>query len=274
MERKPEWLKTKLTIDKDFTKVTQTLKRYNIYTVCEGARCPNKSECWGSGTATFMILGHVCTRNCSFCAVKTAEKGEAIDENEPANLGKAVAELNLKYVVLTSVDRDDLPDNGAKHYAKCIHAIKQTGAGVEALIPDYLEEELKTVLDAKPDVLAHNIEVVERLQNLRDRKASYRRSLQVLEEAKKISPQLKTKSSIMLGLGETEEEIITAMNDLREVDCDSLVLGQYLQPTKKQVPAKGYITPEKFEEYAEKATLLGFSKVISEPLARTSYKPC
>jgi lipoyl synthase len=269
--RKPDWLKTKTTIEPSFRVVREILSKYGLYTVCDGARCPNKSECWGCGTATFMILGQTCTRACRFCAVKKGKTGDELNPYEPENLKKAVTELGLKYVVLTSVDRDDLDDKGASHFAECIKKVKETGAKTEALIPDYLGYELETVLESAPDVLSHNIEVVKRLQNLRDSRASYEKSLKVLRKAKEYHSHLKTKSSIMLGLGETEDEILQSLEDLRSADCDMLVLGQYLQPTKKQIPVLEYIKPEKFQEYTEKARKKGFKKIVSLPLARTSY---
>jgi len=269
---KPPWLRVRAGGGPDFSRVKRTLSERNLHTVCEEARCPNKGECWGCGTATFMILGDACTRNCRFCAVKTDTGGVEVDDREPRNLAEAVGELGLSYAVVTSVDRDDLPDRGSGHYAECIKAVRGTGAKVEVLIPDYIGGELKAVVEAGPDVLAHNIEVVERLQHLRDRRASYRRSLETLLEAKRLKPNIKTKSSIMLGLGETEGEVLKAMDDLRDAECDMLVLGQYLRPTAKQTPVVEYIPPEKFREYGEAARKKGFSRVVSEPLARTSYR--
>jgi lipoic acid synthetase len=270
--RKPDWLRVRVGGDREYGHVKQVLAEHNLHTVCEEAMCPNKGECWGSGTATFMILGDVCTRNCLFCAVKSDTRGAPLNRDEPENLAEAVRELNLKYVVITSVDRDDLPDRGAGHYADCIRAVKETKAKVEVLIPDYIGGELKTVIEAGPDVAAHNIEVVGRLQRLRDRRASYERSLKTLSEAEGLSRGVKTKSSIMLGLGESEVEVLEAMADLRGVGCDILVLGQYLQPTRRQTPIIEYITPDKFRWYGEAAKEKGFKHVLSEPLARTSYR--
>ncbi|MFH1054776.1 MAG: lipoyl synthase [Candidatus Altiarchaeota archaeon] len=270
--RKPDWLKASLGGEGEFSHVKNTLRFHGLHTVCEEAKCPNKGVCWGEGTATFMILGDTCTRNCSFCAVSSGAHGKAVDPDEPMNLAEAVKKLRLRYVVITSVDRDDLPDKGAGHYAECIQAVKKTGAKVEVLIPDYTGEELRTVVAAGPDVVAHNIEIVERLQNLRDRRASYESSLETLRQAKESDSRIKTKSSIMLGLGEKDGEILAALDDLRNVDCDILVLGQYLQPTRKQTPVVEYIKPEKFKEYGKAAKANGFIKVVAEPLARTSYK--
>ncbi len=268
---KPDWLKVRVGGEGDFARVKKVLEKHGLRTVCEEARCPNRGECWGAGTATFMILGSVCTRNCGFCAVKNGSEGESVEGDEPQRLADAVRELGLEYVVLTSVDRDDLPDKGAGHYADCIRAVKGTGAKVEALIPDYVGSELRAVVKAGPDVLAHNLEVVRRLQHIRDGRTSYDGSLRTLAEAKMLDEELKTKSSIMLGLGETRWDVLSAMDDLRSVDCDILVLGQYLQPTKQQVPAEEYVTPEQFREYGEIALEKGFKEVVSEPLARTSY---
>ncbi|MBD3387917.1 MAG: lipoyl synthase [Candidatus Altiarchaeales archaeon] len=269
---KPHWLKAPIGGHGRYASVKDVLRKHNLNTVCEEARCPNMGECWGCGTATFMILGETCTRNCSFCAVKSSDAGDELDIEEPANLAEAVRELNLAYVVLTSVDRDDLKDKGSGRYAECIRALKGVGAKVEVLIPDYTGDELEAVVNAGPDVVAHNIEVVERLQHLRDSRASYQGSLQTLLEVKKLNPSLKTKSSIMLGLGEKEGEIVQAMDDLRAVGCDFLVIGQYLQPTRKQTQVVEYVEPRVFQRFKEKAFEKGFEKVTSEPLARTSYQ--
>ncbi len=271
MPRKPDWLKVRLGGDNEFKHVSDTLRSCGLHTVCDEARCPNKGECWGTGTATFMILGDTCTRNCRFCAVKTSAHGEAVDDTEPARLADAVNQLKLKYVVITSVDRDDLPDKGAQHYADCIKAVKKTGAMVEVLIPDYIGEELASVVNAGADVVAHNIEVVKSLQKIRDVRASYAKSLNTLKEVNELSPDTLTKSSIMLGLGETADELFQVMDDLRGVGCDQLVMGQYLQPTLKQVPVTEYISPETFKKYGKIAKTKGFKKVVASPLARTSY---
>jgi len=271
---KPDWLKVRIPSGEGFAAVSSSLRSRGLHTVCEEAKCPNKAECWGSRTATFMILGDVCTRNCEFCAVKTGKAGAPMDEEEPGKLAQAVSELKLSYVVLTSVDRDDLPDRGSKHFADCIDAIRAGNPHVkiEVLVPDYTAGELASVVRSKPDVLAHNIEVVERLQDkVRDRRAGYAKSLRTLQEAKRLDPLVKTKSSIMLGLGETKDEIFHAMDDLRKAGCDILVLGQYLQPTLKQIPVAEYVSPEVFSQYREIALNKGFLQVVSSPLARTSY---
>ncbi|MFH0861962.1 MAG: lipoyl synthase [Candidatus Altiarchaeota archaeon] len=270
--RKPPWLKVRLGGSGEYPHVHSSIKRHGLHTVCEEARCPNMGECWGCGTATFLIMGELCTRNCRFCAVKTGASGSPLDGREPAELAACVKELGIRYAVITSVDRDDLPDKGAGHFAECIKALKSTGARVEALIPDYAGKSISTVVAAGPDVLAHNIEVVKRLQGLRDARASYEKSLETLRLAKTEGSRLKTKSSIMLGLGETDSEVLEAMDGLRSVGCDHLTIGQYLQPTRRQVPVAEYVSPEKFREYADAASGRGFSRVVSEPLARTSYK--
>jgi lipoyl synthase len=269
---KPDWLKTPITCHTGYQTVSDTLAKHGLHTVCEEARCPNRGECWAAGTATFLILGDTCTRNCRFCAVKTAAVGAPPDPTEPGRLQSAIQKLGLAYAVITSVDRDDLPDKGAGHYAACIQAAKETGAKVEVLIPDYTGPELKAVVEAGPDVIAHNVETVERLQNIRDQRASYERSLSTLKQVKLLSRTIKTKSSIMLGLGETETEVLKAMDDLKNAGTDQLVLGQYLQPTKQQIQVAAYVHPDKFKDYAKAARIKGFKKVISTPLARTSYK--
>ncbi len=267
--RKPDWLKVPISCGGEFSHVSDTIHSFGLNTVCDSARCPNKAECWSSGTATFMILGEVCTRACKFCAVKTASKGEPLAHDEPARLAEAAMKLGLKYVVITSVDRDDLTDGGASHYARCIQALKAEGVQVEALIPDYVGCDLEMVTDSSPDVLSHNIEVVRELQHLRDHRASYDRSLMTLKEAS--GHGMITKSSIMLGLGETQGQILAAMDDLLDVSCESLVIGQYLQPTKANVCVSEYIHPEEFDSLSKLAKAKGFRRVVSEPLARTSY---
>jgi lipoic acid synthetase len=280
--RKPAWLRVGLPSGKNWRRVASILGRRGLATVCDSARCPNKAECWGAATATFMVLGSVCTRGCRFCAVDRGSVGESLRPEEPAELAAAVAELGLAYAVVTSVDRDDLSDRGAAHFAACARAIKALpradGAPpirVELLIPDYREGEIELVLAAGPDVLAHNIETVERLQRLRDPRASYAGSLRTVAlaaagaRASGGSPIVK--SSIMLGLGEEEGEVLRAMDDLREAGCSSLVLGHYLRPSPAQVEVARYLDPEEFARYAIEARLRGFDSVVSSPLARTSY---
>jgi len=261
----------------DFEKVRSTIRKLELRTVCQESHCPNLPECWSSGTATFLILGDTCTRSCRFCNTLSAQKGKPLDPSEPERLARAVKEWKLDYVVLTSVDRDDLFDKGANHFFDCIKAVKQSRPGilVEVLIPDFGGEKrlLELVTLAKPDAIAHNIEVVEPLQKeARDPRASYEQSLQVLENVKKLNPEICTKSSLLLGLGETEKEVLQAMKDLRSVRVDFLVLGQYLRPSKSQLPVKEFLPKEKFDFFREKGKELGFKHVTSEPLARTSYR--
>jgi lipoic acid synthetase len=253
------------------------LERRALATVCDSARCPNKAECWGAATATFMVLGSVCTRGCRFCAVSHGKEGEPPRLEEPEELASAVAELGLSYAVVTSVDRDDLPDRGAAHIAACARAIKALGPGVrvELLVPDFRDGEIETVLDALPDVLAHNVEVVERLQGLRDARASYRASLRTLslaaERSRERGGSPVVKSSLMLGLGEERDEILKVLDDLRAAGCSSLVLGQYLRPSALQAEVARYLLPEEFDQLAEEARSKGFASVVSAPLARTSF---
>ncbi|MFH1784988.1 MAG: lipoyl synthase [Candidatus Micrarchaeota archaeon] len=276
---KPEWLKVTRPRGDEvalFNRVSTVVKSNNLHTVCDEARCPNRSACWSSGTATFMILGDTCTRYCKFCSVKHAREGNPIDETESERLAKASAGLRLGYVVITSVDRDDLLDRGANHFAKCISAVKSKNpnAKVEVLTPDFdgNKDLIKVVVDSKPDVFAHNVESVERLETIRDIRAKYKRSLDVLKIVKQIDPNMITKSSILLGVGEKEEEVLATLRDLREVGVDAVVLGQYLQPSKQNLPVSEYVTPDQFKFYAKKAKELGFRFVVSEPFARTSYK--
>jgi lipoic acid synthetase len=280
-QRKPDWLKVKFPSGETWKKVDEVLARRRLHTVCDEAHCPNKGECWGMGTATFMILGDVCTRGCRFCAVSTAAEGRPVRADEGREIALAAEELGLDYVVLTSVDRDDLPDRGAGHFASCVAAIREAGPSIkiEALIPDYCGTELVPLIEAGPDVIAHNVETVCSLQHIRDGRASFDKSLRTLREAKAGILQRsglkgekgKTKSSILLGLGEKPEEVLFAMDELRRAGTDILVLGQYLQPSKKQIPVAEYVTPERFAFYAEEARRRGFFGVISTPLARTSY---
>lgn len=272
---KPHWLKVSIASGQEFKKVRNQLHGSSLNTVCEEAKCPNIAECWNSGTVTFMVLGSTCTRNCPFCAVQSSKKGEALDREEPQNIAQAVKKFGLRYVVLTSVDRDDLPDFGSGHFAECIRAVKEAGAGVEALIPDFQAsvECLKKVVEAKPVVIGHNIEVVKRLQSIaRDCKASYERSLGVLGNVKKLDAEIFTKSSIMLGLGETREETMQAMDDLLAAKVDFLTLGQYLQPSKRNLPVHSFLKPEEFSQLKETALQKGFKKVEAGPLVRSSYK--
>ncbi|KCZ71419.1 lipoate synthase [Candidatus Methanoperedens nitroreducens] len=273
---KPEWLKTRPPAGIKFLDLKRTMHEHGLNTVCTGARCPNVGECWSRGTAAFMIMGSTCTRSCRFCAVKKGRCGEPLDPSEPERIARAVREADLRYAVLTSVDRDDLPDGGAGHFADCIRAIKDMNNNilVEILIPDFQGDIqcLRRVIDAHPDVVGHNIETVEELQAMaRDRRAGYRLSMEVLLNLKQMSSSTRTKSSIMLGLGETEDMVLKTMDDLRNARVDIITLGQYLRPTVKQLEVKEYLTQEKFEFYKRKAEDMGFPLVISGPLVRSSY---
>ena len=276
-QRKPDWLKVRLPSGQIAGSVGTTLRRHGLNTVCDEARCPNKAECWGQATATFMVMGAICTRGCRFCAVATAREGEALDPHEPEELAAAIVELGIKHAVITSVDRDDLPDRGASHFAACISAIRDRDPtiGIEVLAPDYREGEIERLLEAGPDVFAHNIESVERLQSVRDARAGWNSSLHSLELAAKWAvnrggrPLIK--SSILLGIGEGREEVEATMDALRAVGVSILVLGQYLRPTARQIPVVEYLTPAVFAELAAVAKAKGFAAVVSSPLARTSY---
>ncbi|MBN2798002.1 MAG: lipoyl synthase [Deltaproteobacteria bacterium] len=272
---KPSWLRVRLPGSPRYLRIRERAKALSLATVCQEAKCPNIGECWGSGTATFLVLGDTCTRGCRFCAVKTSRNPAALDPDEPAHLAEAVAAMELDYVVLTSVDRDDLEDGGSAQFARCVEAIHEVrpAARVEVLIPDYQGARLQVVLDARPVVLAHNLETVERLSpSVRDPRADYRRSLAVLAEARERAPHIKTKSSIMVGLGETLEEVEVAMRDLRAVGVDYLTLGQYLQPSRRHLEVVDFVRPEQFEAWAALALSLGFEDVASGPLVRSSYR--
>ncbi len=274
---KPEWLRVRVEPEgTGVAEVRRVLREKGLSTVCEGARCPNLPTCWGARTATFLILGKICTRFCRFCAVARG-KPQPLDPTEPLRLAQAVAELGLRYVVLTSVDRDDLPDQGASQFAACICAIKEVvpGAKVEALIPDFsgARQALRQVVEAGPDVVGHNLETVRRLTPLvRDRRAGYDLSLLVLRTLKELNPQLFTKSSLLLGLGEEEGEVEEALRDLRDAGVDILVLGQYLRPTAREIPVARYVPPREFSAWAARAQGLGFRAVVAGPLARTSFR--
>src|SRR3989344_3553707 len=272
---KPEWLSMKLKMTDEFKEVKSTLKELGLVTVCEESHCPNLSECWSGGTATFMVLGDTCTRGCRFCNVKTRYYGKPVDEKEPEKLVEAVKKWKLNYIVVTSVDRDDLEDQGAGHFAKCIEKLKETGILVEVLIPDFRGnvELIKKIVDAKPDVIAHNIETVQRLQKkVRDSRANYNQSLFVLETVKKLNPKIFTKSSIIVGFGETKDEIEQTMKDLRKINVDFITLGQYLRPSFKHIEVNEYVKPEIFNEYKEMALKLGFKYATSGPFVRSSYR--
>lgn len=275
--RKPGWLKVPLPGGEGYTRLRRLTRELKLNTVCEEAHCPNIGECWKGerATMTLMVLGDECTRRCRFCAVKTVERAAAPDPAEPEHVGRAVAALDLDYVVITSVDRDDLEDGGAGHYANCVRSIRSHSAQtiVETLIPDYTGSMLKTLMQSEPDVLAHNVEVVPRLQRrIRDPRCSFERSLNTLREARVLSSRVFTKSSLMLGLGESEAEVEEAMGLLRAAEVDFLTLGQYLRPSPQHAPVREYVTPERFDAYDRLGRAMGFRQVASGPLVRSSYK--
>lgn len=275
--RKPEWLKIRPPSGDRYSSIKQNLRTLNLHTVCEEASCPNAAECWGAGTATMMLMGDTCTRGCRFCHIKTAKEGLPLDPHEPEKVASQVETMGLEYVVLTSVDRDDLEDGGSAHFAATIKAIKQRTPHVivEVLIPDFQGDmaALRTVVEAGPEVVAHNIETVRRLTpRVRDRRANYAMSLKVLSDIHRIRPGTYSKSSIMVGLGETEHEIKEAMADLREYGCQILTFGQYLRPTQKHLEVVEYVHPDKFEAYKRWAEGMGFLYCASGPLVRSSYR--
>ncbi len=277
--RHPEWLKVRAPWGEEYSRLKGLMRELNLHTVCEEALCPNIGECWGAGTATIMILGDVCTRACRFCAVTTGNPGGVVDELEPWRVSEAISQMNLSYVVVTSVDRDDLPDDGAGIFAETVRQIKAKSPKtiVEVLIPDFKGkyECIQTLVDSRPAVIAQNIETVKRLTyEVRDKRAGYEQTLKVLKTVKEINPDIMTKSSIMLGLGETFDEVVETMCDLRAVDCDLLAIGQYLRPTnkKRHYPMMEYIHPDVFAKLREEGQYLGFRYVASGPLVRSSYK--
>jgi len=279
---KPRWLKAPPADSENYQKLRSTVRELGLATVCEEARCPNIGECWGGGedqtaTATIMIMGDTCTRGCRFCSVKTSKAPPPLDPEEPVKVATAIAKWGLDYVVLTSVDRDDLPDQGSEHFRQVIQQlkIKKPDLLVEALTPDFQgqTELIERVATSGLDVYAHNMETVERLTHLvRDRRAKYRQSLDVLSYVKSLNTGCLTKTSIMLGFGETDDDVRQALEDLRTADTDVVTFGQYLQPTKKHLPVKEYVTPEKFEYWQTEAEKMGFVYVASGPLVRSSYK--
>lgn len=275
--RKPEWIKIRPPSGDRYQNIKDLLRSLNLATVCQEARCPNIAECWGGGTATFMLLGEVCTRGCRFCAVKTGNPKGRVDEEEPEKVGFAISKMGLDYVVLTSVDRDDLPDEGSGHFARTIKTIKEHSPKliVEVLTPDFKGNPLHVnrIVEAGPDVFAHNIETVRRLTpRVRDPRATYDQSLNVLKMAKSNTKKVYTKSSIMMGLGEEESEIMETLMDLRNVGCDVVTFGQYLQPTKRHLKVQRFVSPEEFDSWREKAEKMGFLYVASGPLVRSSYR--
>jgi lipoic acid synthetase len=274
IQPKPEWLKVRWGGGPTFNMVEQELRSHGLHTVCEEAMCPNRGECWGRGVATVLIMGDVCTRRCGFCAIGKGRPAP-LDPLEPRHVAETAAILGARYLVLTSVDRDDLPDGGASHFGACIRAVRdRLGADVEALIPDFKGSRpaLETLLESRPICLAHNVETVPELYRTVRPGSFYERSVSVLRMSKEIAPGIATKSNLMLGLGETRDGILRVMHDLREVACDGLTIGQYLAPTRGHLPVREYVHPDVFAELGEVARGLGFSFVASGPLVRSSYK--
>lgn len=277
--RHPDWIRVRAPHGENYAQLKGLVRGLALHTVCEEAYCPNIGECWGAGTATIMILGDTCTRTCRFCAVQTGNPRGILDKDEPARAADAIAALKLNYVVVTSVDRDDLPDGGAEIFAETVRQIKMKSPKtlVEILTPDFrgLREHVRTVVESRPDVFGQNIETVRRLTHtLRDRRAGYDQTLDVLRSIKEINPEIRTKSSILVGMGETPAEVLETMQDLRAAQVDLLAIGQYLQPThlKRHLPLVEYVHPEQFAEYREAGMKLGFKYVASGPLVRSSYK--
>ena len=271
---KPEDAKVDIPSGEGYLSIRETMRKRTLHTVCEEARCPNIAECWGSGTATFMILGSNCSRGCRFCSV-THGKMQPVDPDEPEKVAEATRNMGLNYVVITSVDRDDLPDQGSGHFARVIKALKMEKILVEVLIPDFQGriDLIQKIVDEEPEVIAHNVETVRRLTPvIRDHRAGYDQSLSLLRYVKQARPSQITKSSIMLGHGETDEEVLSTMNDLRDAGVDVLTVGQYLRPSKMQIEVFEYCTSERFKKFEAMGYELGFSFVASGPLVRTSYR--
>lgn len=271
---RPTWIKVKAPVSKEYQNTRELIRSHNLNTVCEEAACPNIGECWSQKHATVMILGSVCTRACAFCNIATGIP-DLLDPHEPDRLAEAIGKLGLKHVVITSVDRDDLPDGGADHFVRCITRIRETSPGttIEILTPDFMRKEgaMEQVVAAKPDVYNHNIETVPGLYQRIRPGARYFHSLNVLHKVKQIDPSIFTKSGLMLGLGEEKSEVLQVMDDLRSADVDFITIGQYLQPTPKHAPIDRYATPEEFEYYSKMAKAKGFLMVSSTPLTRSSY---
>ena len=271
---RPDWMKVRMHMGTEFQDVSQLMRGLSLHTICEEAHCPNIYECWDQRTATFLILGRVCTRACRFCAVETGVPDD-VDSDEPERLAEAVATLRLRHAVVTSVARDDLPDGGAHIFARTIRAIRRQApdCAIEVLVPDFQGDEaaIRTVAAARPDVFNHNVETVERLQRRVRAKAFYARSLWVLQRAKELDGGVTTKSGMMLGVGERAAEVVQTMRDLRAVGCDVLTIGQYLRPMATKLPVERYVAPEEFAQYREEGLALGFKHVESGPLVRSSY---
>ena len=277
IERKPTWLRVKSQNSSKYRELKSIVSEKKLHTVCEEAMCPNIQECWSHGTATFMLLGSVCTRACRFCAVDTGNPKGSLDKDEPIKVASSIAHMNLKYAVLTSVNRDDLRDGGAEHFSHTIQAIKEKAPEVivEALVPDFLgnEQSIEILLNSKLEVFAQNLETVSRLtKRVRDPRAGYDQTLEVLSYAKQHSPSVITKTSLMFGLGETEEEILKTFDDIKGTGVDVLTLGQYMRPTENHLPVEKWYTPEEFEYFKDLAIEIGFLEVASGPMVRSSYR--
>ena len=274
---KPDWLKIRPPTTEKYAHIKGLLKGKNLHTVCAEANCPNITECWSGGTATFMLMGDTCTRACRFCMVKSGNPQKKLDKDEPQKLVDAVSAMKLDYIVLTCVTRDDLADGGASHFAECVKALKKAHPAllIEVLISDLNGnlDALKVIVESGPEVIAHNVETVERLQKeIRDPRANYKKSLDVLRNAKKLQPKIYTKTSLMLGIGESEKELIQAMKDLRAIDVSVVTFGQYLRPSPFHVAVYEYVTPEQFKKYEILAKELGFLYCAAGPFVRSSYK--
>jgi lipoic acid synthetase len=275
--KKPRWLRAKMPSGAGYSNTRDIVHEHRLSTVCEESMCPNIGECWNAGTATIMVLGSVCTRACRFCAVDTGNPKGWLDHEEPLNTGKAVKLMGLDYIVITSVDRDDLPDGGAAHYAACVREIKRLNpkTAVEALTPDFngVKDHVELVVDSGLEVFAQNVETVKRLTHpVRDPRASYEQTIEVLRHAKQHRPEVLTKTSLMLGLGELDSEIMQTMQDLREARVDILTLGQYLRPTPNHLAVERYVTPDEFDAYRQEGLEKGFLEVVAGPMVRSSYR--
>ncbi|HPS71038.1 MAG TPA: lipoyl synthase [Bacteroidales bacterium] len=268
--RKPEWLKIKIESGEHYPFVKKMVDEHQLHTICSSGKCPNKAQCWSLGTATFMIMGEICTRACKFCATKTG-KPLPLDPQEPLKIAESIQLMKLKHCVITSVDRDELPDKGVAHWAETVLKIKELNPDtiIELLIPDYNEIELQPIVDAKPDIIAHNLETVKRLTPTVRSKATYDKSLDTLKAI--VKSGLVSKTGIMVGLGETQEEVIDLLKEAKAIGCQMITIGQYLQPTIQNIEVAEYVTPEVFEKYKEVALSLGFESVESAPLVRSSY---
>lgn len=268
--RKPEWLKIKIESGEHYPFVKKMVDEHQLHTICSSGKCPNKAQCWSLGTATFMIMGEICTRSCKFCATKTG-KPLPLDPQEPLKIAESIQLMKLKHCVITSVDRDELPDKGVAHWAETVLKIKELNPDtiIELLIPDYNETELQPIVDAKPDIIAHNLETVRRLTPTVRSRATYEKSLDTLKAI--VKSGLVSKTGIMVGLGETQEEVVELLKEVKAIGCQMITIGQYLQPTIQNIEVAEYVTPDVFEKYKEVALSLGFESVESAPLVRSSY---